>query len=62
MARTPVGATARAERVSIRLEPSELATLDTLRGAATRSTYLRALIDDAAKKARRRRKPTGDTA
>lgn len=47
MSRTPVAATARLERISVRATEAEKRDLDWIRGALSRSDYVRALIHDA---------------
>lgn len=47
MPRTPVAATARLERISVRATEDEKRDLDIIRGGETRSDYVRALIREA---------------
>lgn len=47
MPRTPVAATARLSRISVRATDAEIEDLDGLRGTLNRSDFLRALIREA---------------
>jgi hypothetical protein len=50
MAGRPQGAHARTEKVEVRMTPQGIATLDRLRGALSRSAYIRNLLAKEAQK------------